>query len=53
MLISEDAFADDLIRAIDAGLSLESSAWAAIHARYRQIFDNSRNFRKLRELLAR
>jgi glycosyltransferase involved in cell wall biosynthesis len=52
MLISEDAFADDLIRAIEAGLALDSSAWAAIHARHREIFDNERNFRKLRELLA-
>ena len=52
MLISEDAFADDLIRAIEAGLALDSSAWVAIHARHREIFDNERNFRKLRELLA-
>jgi glycosyltransferase involved in cell wall biosynthesis len=53
MLISEDGFADDLIRAIEAGLALDASAWAVIHARHREIFDNERNFRKLRELLAR
>jgi hypothetical protein len=53
MLISEDAFADDLIRAIEAGLALDFSAWAAIHARHREIFDNERNFQKLRELLVR
>lgn len=53
MLISEDGFADNLIRAIEAGLALDASAWAVIHARHREIFDNERNFRKLRELLAR
>jgi len=53
MLISEDAFADDLIRAIEAGLALDSSAWAVIHGRHREIFDKERNFLELRELLVR
>jgi glycosyltransferase involved in cell wall biosynthesis len=51
MLISEDDFENDLVRAIDAGLSLESSAWAVIHGRHREIFDKERNFLELRELL--
>jgi hypothetical protein len=51
MLISEDEFGNDLVRAIDASLSLDSAGWAEIHARYRDIFDSPRNFKQLRELL--
>jgi glycosyltransferase involved in cell wall biosynthesis len=51
MLISDDEFENDLVRAIDASLSLDSSAWAAIHARHRDIFDSARNFKQLRQQL--
>jgi len=51
MIISEDDFSADLIRAIGAGLSMDESAWAAIHDRHQQIFDNERNFRELKKLL--
>jgi len=53
MLISEGDFGAGLIRAIEAGLSLDASDWAAIHGRYRQIFDDERNFRELKKLLVR
>lgn len=52
MIISDDVFADDFVRALDAALSLDPAAWAEIHARHRQIFDDTRNFHALRQLLA-
>lgn len=51
LIISESAFADDLVRAIEAALALPASAWADIHDRHRAIFDPERNFLKLRKLL--
>ena len=52
MVVPEDDFANGLIRAIEASLSLDAAAWEEIHFRHRQVFDNERNFQKLRQLLA-
>jgi glycosyltransferase involved in cell wall biosynthesis len=52
MIISEDAFEVDFVRALDAALALDSAGWAEIHARHREIFDDVRNFRELRLLLS-
>jgi hypothetical protein len=52
MVVPEDDFVNGLVRAIDASLSLDAAAWAEIHVRHREVFDNERNFQKLRELLA-
>lgn len=52
MIISEDAFEDDFVRALEAALALDVAAWAEIHARHREVFDDARNFRSLRQLLA-
>lgn len=51
MVVSEDAFADDFIRALEAALALSPEAWSDIHARHRALFDSERNFHKLRQLL--
>lgn len=52
MIVREADFTEGLLRAIDSALSLDDPGWAKIHARYREIFDNKRNFEKLRQLLA-
>jgi glycosyltransferase involved in cell wall biosynthesis len=52
MVVHEADFTDGLLRAIDSALSLGDPGWAKIHARYREIFDNKQNFKKLRQLLA-
>jgi hypothetical protein len=52
MVVPEIDFANGLVRAIEASLSLEAAAWAEIHVRHREVFDNERNFQKLRQLLA-
>ena len=52
MVVPEIDFANGLVRAIEASLSLEASAWAEIHVRHREVFDNERNFQKLRQVLA-
>jgi glycosyltransferase involved in cell wall biosynthesis len=52
MIVADDAFADDFVRALDTALALDAAAWAEIHARHREIFDDTRNFRALRQLLA-
>jgi hypothetical protein len=52
MVVPEDDFVNGLVRAIDASLSLDAAAWAEIHVRHREVFDNERNFQKLRQLLA-
>ncbi len=53
MIVSDQFFEDDLIRALEAAITLNVASWDAIHARHRAIFDNEYNFRKLRQLLAR
>jgi len=53
MVIREGDFTESLLRAVEAALSLEATAWAEIQRRHREIFDNERNFRQLRTLLAR
>lgn len=52
MIVHEADFKGGLLRAMGAALSLDDQEWAKIHARYREIFDNKRNFEKLRQLLA-
>jgi len=52
MIVSDDFFADDLIRALEAAIALDKDSWDAIHARHKVIFDNEQNFKKLRLLLA-
>ncbi len=51
LIIAESAFADDLLRAIEAALAMPVSAWADIHERHRAIFEPERNFLQLRKLL--
>lgn len=53
MIIADDHFTDDLIRALEAAIALDTESWDAIHARHRAIFDNEHNFHKLRQLIAR
>lgn len=51
LIIAEGAFADDLVRAIEAALAMPATAWADIHERHRAIFEPERNFLSLRKLL--
>jgi len=51
LIVAEDAFAVDLVRAIEVALALSPSAWSDIRARHRVIFDPERNFLELRKLL--
>jgi len=52
MIVSEDDFGGDFPRAVESALSLGEQEWAAVHRRFRDIFDDERNFGALRSLLS-
>lgn len=51
MIISDDRFDDDLLRAAAAAVRLADADWTAIHDRHRALFDSERNFAKLVHIL--